>query len=306
MNWKTILLGILTLIAGGVFLLITKSVFELQLVWWKAILYPALAIIPFLSLWGLFFYLAKNRWANFVLSLLIGVLAILILSWNYFVAFVVFILVVLGIYAYYQIQSDAKTRIKIALDKSLGSGLKTIFFALALLVAVIFFYTPWAHLYDKGLDFSAGYQMKILSQFIPGLHPGLTVDEMILVFSGIKGEEVKEKLKELSPEQISQLREQSLKQLDLESLGLTGSEKLTDHPEIINTLLGKKIEPIWQKIGPYLPYLLAFGVFEVASILGYLLVPISILLALSIFELLRFLKLIQIKTTPETKELIEF
>jgi len=306
MNWKSILLGILTLVLSFLFIWITKSVFALQLVWWKTILYPGLTLIPFLSFWGLFLYLVKNRWLNYFLAILIGILTLVLLGWNYALGIAILILIILTIIAHYQIQSDIKSRLKIFLDKSLSAGLKIIFFALSLLIAIIFFYTPWAHLYDEGLKIPANYQIKILSQFVPGFHKNITVDEMILLLSGIPREEIKEKMDQIPSSQLKELREQTLEKLGLKDLGLTGSEKISENPQIINQLLMNKIQPFWQKTAGYIPILLAFAVFEIAVILGYILIPLSIFIAFSIYQLMLVLKLITIKTVPEQKETLEF
>lgn len=310
MNLKSIILAIIILGLGLVFSLVTKSVFELQLVWWKTMLYPSLVLIPFLACEGLFLYLVKNRWLNYLLGLIIAIIILIIMGWKTGLAITSLILAFSIAISHWQIQSDIKSRIKIVLDKSLLVGLKTVYFGLSLMIVAIFFYTPWAHFYDEGIKIPVQYQMAIFSQVIPGIEANATVDETILALfwkdQGKEFTEIKEEIKNISPNQLTELRQQSREKLGLTSLNLQGNEAINQHPEIVNVLLEKNIGSSWQKIAYYLPYILAIIVFEIIAILGYLLIPLALSVSYVLYLSMRAIGWIKLEKFPTEKEIIEF
>lgn len=312
MNWKTIILGVLTIISATILAWIAKSTFNnADLIWWKIAVYNAIFLLILLGFLGLFLFLSQKEWLAVLVSFLTAGLMLYFLPTNYITLAAAFILFSTTIYAYFQIQHDRKNRLRVALDQSLGSGLKTIFFGLAIFLSVIFFYSPYAHLYDRGIKIPADYQIKLLSQVMPGFSGHLTVDEMIGLFvaqgQGVSDwrQYMQENIAKLAPSDLDNLRQQYLKQLGLEELNLQGNERIADQPEIIDKLLMSKIQGQIEKFLPYFPYILAATVFELILFIGYLLVPLAIFLAFALYQLMIGLGLIKIKGVPAQQEVIE-
>jgi len=174
-------------------------------------------------------------------------------------------------------------------------GVGWLFFALATIVAVGFYFSPKVQELKKGIKLPVTISERILATVSPGFNKEITVDETINLMMK------RDKDAPLPKE----MREGALKQLGLFDLNLSGRERISQRPEILDRLVSDRINPLIKGFGDYIPIIVAVIIFQIALWLNKVLIPLISLLDSVIYLILRSTNLIQIAKIQVDKEVLK-
>lgn len=262
----------------------------------------------------------QKRWA-------VGALGICMLALLFVVGFKIEILItfllafLLLMSATWQVAKEKISRTKVLLWPMLKAGLPSVFTALSLIVAIVFYFGPEAHrgikrqlTVPEGLLRIVEKPIGALIQQEVGGTDGvkfsfdMTIDDLILASMqqhseiNIQQEASKDpEIKKQVDEQLQEARVSIAKQFGYGGV-INGQDKLID---IVPTVMAQKIEGFMGSYSQYMPAVFAGGVFLILKGLSFIFVWLTVLFVWLIFKLLLAIKIITIKEEQAVKESIE-
>jgi len=287
---KQSIVSILAIICALVsFYLLRIGIFEFKL------FYLPFGLLIFLVVWGISSFLIERT----TLILLTGVVvaAGFLFIWGFSTPYLIcatFMLFSL-FWGFKKVSDEKKFRIKILMKEIVPKGVGWLFFALATIMAVGFCFSPKVQDLKKGIKLPTRISEWILATVTPGFNKEMTVDETLNLM--LK----REKNAPLPRE----TREDALKQLGLFDLKLSGKEKISQRPEILDRLVSDRVNQLIKGFGDYIPIIIAVIIFQIALWLNKVLIPLVSLLDSVIYLILRSTNLIQIAKIKVDKEVLK-
>ena len=198
------------------------------------------------------------------------------------------------IWGFKKVNDEKKFRIKILIDEIVPKGIGWLFFTLAIVVAVGFYFSPKVQELKKGIKLPTAISERILAAVTPGFNKEITVDETINLM-------LKRNKNAPLPKEM---RESALKQLGLFDLNLSGREKISQRPEILDKLVSDRINLLIKGFGDYIPIIVAVIIFQITLWLNRILIFVVTLLDSIIYLILRSINLVQITKVQVDKEIL--
>lgn len=260
----------------------------------------------------------QKRWA-------VGALGVCMLALLLAVGFKIEILItfllafLLLMSATWRVAKERLSRTKVLLWPILKAGLPSVFTALSLIVAIVFYFGPEAQRGIKSqLKVPEGLLRIIekpigalIQQEVGGANGmkfsfDMTIDDLVIAAIqqhseiDIKQAAKDSKVKKQLDAQLLEARQGLAKQFGYGGV-INGQDKLID---IVSTVMAQKIEGLMGPYSQYMPAVFAGGVFLILKGFSFIFVWIASLLAWLIFKLLLAVKIISIKEEPATRETI--
>lgn len=256
-------------------------------------LIPGLLIFPIV--WGLSAFLIESSLIVLVVSLVAAV--IFLLLWGFSLPYLICATLLLFslLWGFKKVDKEKKLRIKVLIEEIIPKGVGWLFFVISIILAVGFYYSPAGQGLKEGIKIPAWASEKMLTLVVPNFSQELTVNEMVNVLSK----------KEKSIPLLDQARQQVLKELGLEDLKLSGSEKVRDRPEILERMVAGRINQVIKDFAVYIPIVAAFIVWQVFLLLNKILIPLIVLLDLLIYSIMKVSGFVKIEKTSVEKEEIK-
>ncbi|PJE58468.1 MAG: hypothetical protein COU81_00625 [Candidatus Portnoybacteria bacterium CG10_big_fil_rev_8_21_14_0_10_36_7] len=261
----------------------------------------------------------SRRWSLGVISA--GMILLLIIVGVRIESFLTFLISLLFFWwATWVVDREVQPRIKVFLWPILKVGLPSVFTALSLIVAVVFYFGPGAQAGVKGqlrvpdglLRAIEGPVGGVIQQQV-GATSGfkfnfeMTIDDLIIAsaeqHSGTSLQELNQNpaIKKQFDVQLAKGREELASQFGY-SGKINGQDKVID---VVSNLMAQRIENFLGPYSEYMPAVYSGGVFLILKGFGFIFVWLTVLISWLIFKLLFAIKVITIKTEPATKEIIE-
>jgi len=263
------------------------------------------------AFWMITLWLVKNHLTYTCLILAFACFFLFFPINIYYIAAILLLLVCFS-YAGHQVRKEEKARIKIDIDDISYNGLKTILFALWILISLIFYYSPYSSLSIITQKTSKYTEEKIISYYLPGFTMDMSVDDFILLLQarqqGINKpievtSYINEKKLTISDAEMAKTRNNLLDKFKINHADVSGTESIAD-TQILQKIITDNVEPFVQRMGPLGNIILTIIFYLLLSwILGKIFTIFILLFIWIIYKLLlntNFMKINKTKVDSET------